>query len=81
MYYQRVAIEIEHCMLLGVGEKKMVVLCIASLVPRLTALFAHRRKDPTNIGGFKPLTSNGSDRMPPIRLQNEIMWTHDSLNA
>ena len=78
MYYQRVVIEIEHCIFLVVGDKNC---CIASLVSRLTALFVHRRKDPTNIGGFKPLTSDSSDRTPPIRLQNEIMWMHNSLKA
>ena len=36
------------------------------------------RKEPGNIGGFKPLTSGGSDRAPPIRLRNEITWMCDS---
>ena len=36
-----------------------------------------RRKEPGNIGGFKPLTSSGAARVPPIRLQNEITWKCD----
>ena len=44
-------------------------------------LSARGRKEPGNIGGFKPLTSGGSDRAPPIRLRNEIMWMCDSLKA
>ena len=39
------------------------------------------RKESGNIGEFKPLTSGGSDRVPPIRLQNEITWVCDSLKA
>ena len=38
-------------------------------------------KEPGNVGGFKPLTSGGSDRAPPIRLQNKITWMRDSLKA
>ena len=34
-----------------------------------------------NIGGFKLLTSTGSDRVPLIRLQDEIMGMHDFLKA
>ena len=44
-------------------------------------LSARGRKEPGNVGGFKPLTSGGSDRAPPIRLQNKITWMRDSLKA
>ena len=47
---------------------------LGSLIPTLISSSVRRRKEPGNIGGFKPLTSSGSDRAPPIRLQNEIMW-------
>ena len=42
-------------------------------------LSSRERKEPGNIGGFKLLTSAGSDRAPPIRLQDEIMGMHDFL--
>ena len=38
-------------------------------------------KEPGNIGWFKPWTSSSSDRAPPIRLRNKIMWTYDSLKT
>ena len=44
-------------------------------------LSAHEGREPGNIGGFKLLTSTGSDRVPPIRLQDEIMGMHDFLKA
>ena len=44
-------------------------------------LSTHERKEPGNIGGFKLLTSAGSDRAPPNRLQDEIMGMHDFLKV
>ena len=44
-------------------------------------LSARGRKEPGNTGGFKPLTSGGSDRSPPIRLQNKVMWMCNILKA
>ena len=52
-----------------------------SLVPRLFSSSACERKEPGNIGVFKLLTSAGSDRAPPIRLQDEIMGMNAFLKA
>ena len=43
-----------------------------SLVPRLISSFRAREEELGNVGRFKPLTSGGSARAPPIRLQSEI---------
>ena len=48
-----------------------------SLVPRLSSSSACGKKEPGNIGGFKPLTSGSLASVPPIRLQNEITWKCD----
>ena len=53
----------------------------SSLVPRLISFFGHRRKEPGEIGSFKPLISGGSDRVPPLKLQNQSMWMRDSLKV
>ena len=46
-------------------------------------LSAHGGKEPgtCNIGGFKPLTSGGLARAPPIGLQNKVTLMRDSLKA
>ena len=53
----------------------------SSLLPRLISFFGHRRKEPGEIGSFKPLISGGSDRVPPLKLQNRSMWMRDSLRC
>ena len=53
----------------------------SSLLPRLISFFGHRRKEPGEIGSFKPLISGGSDRVPPLKLQNQSMWMRDSLKV
>ena len=53
----------------------------SSLVPRLISFFGHRRKEPGEIGSFKQLISGGSDRVPPLKLQNQSMWMRDSLKV
>ena len=53
----------------------------SSLLPRLISFFGHRRKEPGEIGSFKPLISGGSDRVPPLKLQNQSRWMRDSLKV
>ena len=58
-------------------------LCWSDLAspPGSFPLSTCRRKEHGTLWGFKPLTSGGSDRVPPIRWQNKSTWIHGSLKA
>ena len=67
--------ESDHIELILVRVHELwVLLFLHSLVPRLISSSACEKS-------LKPLTSEGSCSMPPIRLKNKITWLHDYLRC